>query len=100
MKTKLTLSISAKRIRRIKAYGLRHRKSVSQLVEEFIDSLEKGAQGPGAMGREVHAMDRFAGMLILHTNGMTLRAPSFDCHGNNSNRFWILRETVKFDSSE
>ena len=74
MKTKLTLSISAKRIRRIKAYGLRHRKSVSQLVEEFIDSLEKGAQGPDAMGREVHAMDRFAGMLTGKITEADLKA--------------------------
>ena len=62
MKTKLTLSISERRIRRIKAYSARHRTSVSQLVEDFIDSLDKVAKHAGHDSKKGHAIDRLAGM--------------------------------------
>lgn len=74
MKTKLTLSISEKRVRRIKAYSARHRKSVSQLVEEFIDSLEKNARSSGAQGKQAHAIDQFAGMLTGKITETDLKA--------------------------
>ena len=44
MKSKLTLSISKDRIRRAKAYGAKRKKSVSQLFEEWVDSLGPPAQ--------------------------------------------------------
>jgi hypothetical protein len=66
VKAKLTLSISPARIRRVKAYSLRRRKSVSRLVEEFIDRLEPQAPkaGPPAKPRKKrYLMERYAGIL-------------------------------------
>ena len=74
MKTKLTLSISEKRIRRIKAYSARHLKSVSQLLEEFIDSLEKSTRGIGGKGKQAHAIDQFTGMLTGKITEADLKA--------------------------
>jgi|GEM_PF-1954733 len=39
MKTKLTLSISAEKVERIKAYSVLHQRSVSQLFEEFVEGV-------------------------------------------------------------
>lgn len=74
MKAKLTLSISEKRVRRIKAYSARHRKSVSQLVEEFIDSLEKSAKVADGKGKQPHAIDQFAGILTGKITEADLKA--------------------------
>ena len=60
MKTKLTLSISRTRIRRVKAYSLRHRKSVSQLFEEMIDALENETS---QRAKKVYAIDKLAGIV-------------------------------------
>ena len=39
MKTKLTLSIDSAKVKRVKAFGRKRKKSVSELVEEMIDKL-------------------------------------------------------------
>ncbi len=62
MKTKLTLSISKARIRRVKAYSARHKKSVSQLVEEFFASLDEG-EIQEKPGKKKYMIDEFAGIL-------------------------------------
>ena len=64
MKTKLTLSISRARVRRVKAYGTRHKKSVSELVETFIDSLGEPAKSATAKpAKKKYLVDKFAGIL-------------------------------------
>jgi len=64
MKTKLTLSISRSRVRRVKAYSARHRKSVSELVETFIDSLAEPAKPATTKPtKKKYLVDRFAGIL-------------------------------------
>jgi hypothetical protein len=60
MKTKLTLSISKDRVRRAKAYSAKRKKSVSQLFEEWVDSLEpKGQEKPAAISR----LSKYKGIL-------------------------------------
>lgn len=39
MKTKLTLSIDTAKVKRVKAFGRKRKRSVSELVEEMIDKL-------------------------------------------------------------
>jgi hypothetical protein len=65
MKTKLTLSVTKARVRRVKSYSAKRKKSVSQLFEEFIDSLdkEKAAKPKRSPARKKYAIDEFAGML-------------------------------------
>lgn len=64
MKTKLTLSISPARVRRVKSYSIRQRKSISQLFEEFIDSLtENTPPRPGAHRKRKYKLDEFTGIL-------------------------------------
>jgi len=80
MKTKLTLSITEKRVLRIKAYGARHRKSVSQLVEDFIDSLEKEVSATGGKAQQANPMDPFAGMLTGKITEADLKADPRSAH--------------------
>jgi Family of unknown function (DUF6364) len=64
MKTKLTLSISRTRVRRVKAYSARHKRSVSELVEKFIDSLDEPAKPIAArITKRKYAIDEFTGIL-------------------------------------
>jgi hypothetical protein len=65
MKSKLTLSISPARVRRVKSYSLRRKKSVSQIIEEFIDGLEpaKGGAKRSAKPKKKYLIERYAGML-------------------------------------
>lgn len=63
MKTKLTLSITKDRVRRAKAISVRRKKSVSQLFEEFIDSLESPSLPKGKDSKKKYMIDRFAGTL-------------------------------------
>ena len=64
MKTKLTLSISAARVRRVKSYSLRRKKSVSKLFEEFIDGLDvKQAKSAKDKPRKKYKLDEFTGIL-------------------------------------
>jgi hypothetical protein len=60
MKTKLTLSISKAHVRRVKAYSLRHRRSVSQLFEELIDALDVEIT---TKERKNYAVDKLDGLL-------------------------------------
>jgi hypothetical protein len=65
MKTKLTLSVSKARVRRVKAYSAKRKKSVSQLFEEFVDALEEAPVEPGTgkKAKRKYLVDQFAGML-------------------------------------
>lgn len=65
MKTKLTLSVTKARVRRVKSYSAKRKKSVSQLFEEFIDSLDpdKVARKESSSAKKKYAIDEFAGSL-------------------------------------
>jgi len=61
MKTKLTLSISRDRVRKIKAFSSKRKKSVSEFFEEVIDGLDHG------IGRKkadrIYSVDQLEGLL-------------------------------------
>lgn len=63
MKTKLTLSVSKTRVRRVKAISAKRKKSVSQLFEEFVDSLEDAPAGQAGPAKRKYLVDEFTGML-------------------------------------
>lgn len=63
MKTKLTLSVSKTRVRRVKAISAKRKKSVSQLFEEFVDSLEDAPAGKARPAKRKYLVDQFTGML-------------------------------------
>lgn len=60
MKTKLTLSISGDRVRKIKSYSSRRKKSVSQFFEEVIDGLGDIQE---TKGKKVRSIDLLDGLL-------------------------------------
>jgi len=63
MKTKLTLSISEEKVWRIKAYSARHKKSVSQLVEEFIEGITKPIKDKRSGKQKTFLVDQLDGIL-------------------------------------
>ena len=44
MTTKLTLSVDAEKVKKIKRFSKRKGRSVSKLFEDFIDEIERGEQ--------------------------------------------------------
>ena len=61
MKTKLTLSISRDRVRKIKAFSKKRKKSVSEFFEEVIDGIEKDKVV--ARGERKYLVDELEGLL-------------------------------------
>lgn len=69
MTTKLTLSINKKKVQRAKLISRKRGKSISKMVEEFLDSInEKEEQKESAIDQINKIMSKYEGKIKLPSN--------------------------------